>query len=456
MAKPVSIKADDVFAQFLIWPPGQRNKLNTANLILDFQRTNQELLNFLDITITCVGNDRNSKMECMTSRYVGAIPTVVFGGEAGGDIFVYPGRMSGSGEQALSELTSILLLLDEDIQPEFYPSQPLKNAFALRPPLYYEAIKYLRLYQRAIPVRWRKFRTERRSYPYPKGSTDWEAYAQNLSTPQNWTRFPARDSVLTVNHPEWQELKYVFELAAAELMRPSAPQKLRTQYAHLIQELGLRTKDIPAREPHAIREHVSDPVVIKELKRQANILLTRRTTQCTAWRIDVAKVFELYVQLVLKQALQQFGWGDCLYANARFSGAGQIPPWGLQYLEPDIVINHEDVMLIADAKYKSNLFAKSNRNDPIHKETHRHDLHQLLAYCAFAPQKDKLAMLVYPYNEVYVQELSYQDPFAHTKNTVLLVGLPFEADHVAETVRKVKEEILQPYLTRYMEEQKHE
>lgn len=469
MPQAESVPAITVFRQFLIWPKSKRKKLTPANLIIDFQRTNQELLDFLDLKISYIGHEKNGKMTYQSSRYVGAIPTVVAGGIQGGDIFIYPRFVKRQpttedttaavdaqpDSDALTQLTSILLLLDAEIEPEFYPSQPLKNPMALRPPLYYEAIKFLLLYEQALRVQWRKFRSECREYSYPKGSTDWGKYAQRYADPRKQLSFPARDSVLTVNHPEWQEMKYVFELAAQELTSFSAPSTLRIRYSGLIRELEIKTKEIPARKPLVIKEHVADPAIIKELKRQAQMLLERRTNYCTAWRIDVAKVFELFTQHVLREALKLYGWHSGLHANAKFQAKGHLPPWGLKYLEPDMVICHDDVVIIADAKYKPNLITGRLASEVL-KETHRHDLHQILAYCSFAPQKNKLAMLVYPHRRVSAQKISYQDPFFRTKNTILLVGIPFDANEVEKTIQEVKEQIFQKYLSPYMEEQSHE
>ena len=60
------------------------------------------------------------------------------------------------------------------------------------------------------------------------------------------------------------------------------------------------------------------------------------------------------------------------------------------------------------------------------KKTHRHDLHQVLAYCSFAPQPNKLAILCYPASEQRKVRFSYRLPLSApmaAENTILMLGL---------------------------------
>ncbi|WP_299352577.1 hypothetical protein [uncultured Porphyromonas sp.] len=42
-------------------------------------------------------------------------------------------------------------------------------------------------------------------------------------------------------------------------------------------------------------ERASDPIVVREVKRLANVILRNKRTQRRAWRIDYAILFERYV-----------------------------------------------------------------------------------------------------------------------------------------------------------------
>ena len=74
---------------------------------------------------------------------------------------------------------------------------------------------------------------------------------------------------------------------------------------------------------------------IKEVKYQANTLLQKGTTSCVAWRIDMAKLFERYVQYVVSKSLR--GFDSNVMSNYKIRGKGQIAQWGLKHLEPDMI-----------------------------------------------------------------------------------------------------------------------
>ena len=360
-----------------------------------FQTKNRALLEFLGI-YTEVNNYGNSvSLQYRTSNYVGAIPTVLPDGSQGGDLQVYPHLGNGTQEDGMVQLTELLHLIDQTVAPEFIDSLPLRNQLEMQPPLFYEAIKYIDLYQKALQLHWRKFLVEKKQFPYPKGATDWNKYAKQFANPEKRLVFPTHDNVLSVNHTEWQQLKYVFQLAASELTSTKTPRLIRARYQYVVQEISQKTKEILPKQTINIPIHASDPMPIKALKQQAEVILSRQKIACTAWRIDIAEVFERFVQYVLSHAAQRsFCSAKCI-SNQKFIGKSHVPAWGLKHLEPDILITVENQLIIADAKYKANMYALGQASD-ILKETHRHDLHQILAYCAFAPQQDKLALLCYP------------------------------------------------------------
>lgn len=69
-------------------------------------------------------------------------------------------------------------------------------------------------------------------------------------------------------------------------------------------------------------------------------------------------------------------------------------------LVPDFVLEAPDFTLVADAKYKRHLeeFATYSRHEVAEKtrESHRADVHQVLAYCSLFWSKRNVALLVYP------------------------------------------------------------
>ena len=95
---------------------------------------------------------------------------------------------------------------------------------------------------------------------------------------------------------------------------------------------------------------------------------------------------------------------------------------------------------MSDAKYKANYYA-SNLASEILKETHRVDLHQILAYCAFEPQSTgKAGILFYPANEMGYRVIGYSaNRLGGATNKIILCGLPFGIKEMETAPQQLKE-----------------
>ena len=163
--------------------------------------------------------------------------------------------------------------------------------------------------------------------------------------------------------------------------------------------------------------------------------MQKGTTSCVAWRIDMAKLFERYVQYVVSKSLR--GLDGNVMSNCKIQGRGQIAQWGLKHLEPDMIIKCNSKIYMADAKYKAHYYA-FGQNSEILKETHRADLHQLLAYCSFSPEKNKTGILFYPSSICSCKKINYLEQLGGINNTVYLFGIPFGINGIDDSVNVVK------------------
>ena len=154
-----------------------------------------------------------------------------------------------------------------------------------------------------------------------------------------------------------------------------------------------------------------------------------------AWRIDMAKLFERYVQHVVTMSL--IGLDGTAISNSKIQGRGQLSQWGLKYLEPDIIVKCNSNYFMADAKYKANYYAIGQSSETL-RETHRHDLHQLLAYCSFSPEKNKTGILFYPSNSPSCRKISYLEQLGGINNTVYLYGIPFGINGIDISINAVR------------------
>jgi 5-methylcytosine-specific restriction endonuclease McrBC regulatory subunit McrC len=182
--------------------------------------------------------------------------------------------------------------------------------------------------------------------------------------------------------------------------------------------------EFPEKLTNELKVHFSDPVIIKYLKAQGNKILKRNFEEITAWRIDFSLLFEKYVQFVFTQVSSEIGAIQLNnYKIRRVSY--DSPPWSLNYLEPDIILMKNNMDIVVDVKYKSHLFNLQNITEEL-KEEHRKDVHQLLAYTTFTRNKNKIAILCYPYIKEYITYLDYISPVSNIKTKILLLGVPLK------------------------------
>ena len=262
--------------------------LETA--VQKFLLLNKRMLDFLGIEVFINGTGRDFTLRFKTSSRIGAVPIrMPYDGIAHKDFQVLP--RFDSNKDAFAELTQILSVLEYSIRPEYFDGEPLTLPLQLRPPLYYEAAKYVELFEKAHKFAWVKFEVISREHDNPKSNTNWAKHAERAADPLKVLQFPSRDSIFSTNHKEWQELKYVLELAQSIIINPHVPASIRFKYQERVRSLHRKVVGISARKTSYIQIHASDPPCIKSLKAQANVLLQKESTECMAWRIDMAETY---------------------------------------------------------------------------------------------------------------------------------------------------------------------
>lgn len=399
-----------------------------------FLLLNKKMFSFAGIALEMNGTGSDLSINFKTAGYIGAIPVrMPYDGIAHKDFHITP-RFDNS-NNAFSDLTQLLSKLDYSISPEYANGAELSQPLQLRPPMYYEAAKFIELFETAHKQNWVKFEVVKQNHRFPKSNTNWPKYAESNYDPRKSLLYPSSDSILSKNHSEWQQLVYIFEIAKSIILKQNVPESIRYKYRDKIISLEKKTDSIKPLITNDIAIHASDPHSIKEVKRQANILLQKGSTSCVAWRIDMAMLFERYIQYIVTRSL--IGLNGTVISNSKIKGRGQIAQWGLKYLEPDMIIKYNSNIYMADAKYKAHYYA-FGQNSEILKETHRSDLHQLLAYCSFSPGKNKTGILFYPSNTPKWRKINYTERLSGINNTVYLYGIPFGINEIDKSINEIR------------------
>ena len=182
---------------------------------------------------------------------------------------------------------------------------------------------------------------------------------------------------------------------------------------------------------------MSDPLIIKQLKELANIILNNKTNEKLAWRMDYAEFFERYVQYLLGDVAKKKGAREIDNPHYGIQVSNR-PSWGLNYLEPDLILQKTQEQVVVDAKYKSHIFNWNESSDDL-KDTFRHDFHQILAYCSLNTMTTKQAMLVYPFSDFTYHKMTVKSPLTHSEAEVFLVGIPLEKSKMEEVKKELNE-----------------
>lgn len=416
--------SSDKFKQTWRW--SDRSMESVMQRFIDL---NQKNLSYLGIVSGIETINGKPSVKLTSSKYIGAIPIISpMNGKAVGDLVV-TGRF---GENA----GELITLLDSSIKPEYSDEFYLVQDFQMTPPIFIECCKYIDTYLEAERLKWQKFTNITKTEHQPSGSTLWNEYAQrNAINPLEFSIFKNKCNILTTNHPEWAQLNYVLKIAIGELESTRAPIRTRSIYASRIAQLKFRLKNRAVQPTDMINKRMSDPLVIKNLKDLASIILNNRSNEKLAWRMDYAEFFERYVQYLIGDVAKKKGAHEINNPHYGIS-VKKRPQWSLRYLEPDIILQKNAEQVVVDAKYKSHIFNWDDDSDEL-KETFRHDFHQILAYCSMNLMSTKQGMLVYPFSDFACHKMKVNSPITHSEAFIYLVGIPIEKKRIEEVKDKL-------------------
>jgi hypothetical protein len=400
------------------------DKRYPSELFQKFIRYNKVGFEFLKLNVV----EENGKLNIISNEFVGAIPIYSpIDGKPMGDLIITP-RFSDS-KNAFEQIIELLPQIESTIKPDFLDTHLLSSGVNANPPLYYEATIFIDLFEKSIKSKWQKFQSKDIIFASPLSSTKWDKYAYLSTDPYKSLNYPARVNILTYDHREWQQILNVYDIAVKEVISTSTPSRIKIQYRDKLNRLNSLTAGINRIKKSHLSIKAADPILIKRLKKQGNIILNSSYSEAKAWRIDFNEFFERYCQYIFETLAKEIGgktYSNLSY-NAHFTKTRPI--WSLSKLEPDILFVKDGHMFSIDSKYKAHMFNIYSNSSTL-KETHRSDLHQLLAYNSFDQNKNKIGFLVYPSQEINSIKTKYTNRFNNLTNTVFFYGLPIGKKHL--------------------------
>jgi hypothetical protein len=248
----------------------------------------------------------------------------------------------------------------------------------------------------------------------PRGRILWSRYRTESLARGHWDRVPCRFPDLESDPRLRRAIRWTLERLHRDLVavgrNDSVSMALAALAVRLIERLANVTPLMPRRDElgRAGASRLVDEVVRHGLEAMAWIVEERglgggRELDGLAWQLPLDRLWESYVEAVARREAALNG-GD-----VRVGRLGQtIFPlhWtdpthrSLGHLVPDIVVQRGRSVQVIDAKYKAHLSELDasgwHRFADEQRESHRADLHQILAYASLYDAEEITATLVYP------------------------------------------------------------
>ena len=386
---------------------------------------NKKAFDFIGITPSIIQHDRQLSLSINTSNYIGTVPLV---SPKNGKL-ICSINVVGRYDEEIGELLS---LMQDRVQPEYSPTLKIPESLE-KPPIYLECCRYIDTYLQAIKYKWNKFTNQVKVQRVPSSGTQWSTYAQNIATsPLDFLIFHNKCNMLSADHKEWKQLSYVLSLCINVLESSKTPIRARSTYHEKITYLKRVLAEISIEPVNCFALRMADPIVIKQLKEIGNTILNGNSDDTIAWRVDYSNFFEKYVQYILSDVARKAG--ACIYNNQHIPiRADNRPKWGLAYLEPDVVLQKNDIQYIVDAKYKSHIFNWNESTETL-KDDFRKDLHQVLAYSSFSRSEHKNIVIIYPFVDFKKHSMRITSPLNSCAADVQMIGIPISKSSLKETI----------------------
>jgi hypothetical protein len=249
----------------------------------------------------------------------------------------------------------------------------------------------------------------------PRGRILWTEYIRTSLRSGNWHRLPCQFPDLSKDRVLRAAIKWTLERTRLSLISAGERDPIATSLAQRISVLLVQLQDIKALEPRVVeleRRFANRLPGIASLRfglqaigwvADERGLGGGREMDGLAWQLPLEVLWESHVEARvraeeavrggdvrsgrLRQTVLPLNWSDPSYKS-------------LGHLVPDIVIRRGNAIQIVDAKYKAH-FAELDESSwheftTDARESHRADIHQVLAYASLFDSRDITATLVYP------------------------------------------------------------
>ena len=381
-----------------------------SSLCEQFISKNQGLLNSFDVSVEPVISKKDLKLRIKTGLITGAIPMLSpTSGRPDYGLVITP-RFEWPG------IGSMLSKMGWRITPTLLNLPYLPGTERKIPPWVLSTVVLSRL-KIWLEHLDRKFEYKTDTLSFPKGTVNWQLYAQRYFSTAQALNIPCRYPDLNDNKQAKSLIHYVLRkqlnslesqrsfggvvldlivLCNSLIQQVSTNAPIKPSYQNL-QKLtsGLTNTEIFQKGLEAIEWTVDE-----------RGLAGLSDLEGLPWMLPMDSFFEAWVETIGFHITRNFG-GNIKVGRKRETLSPirwDKPIQGTQkFLLPDVIIEKDDFTIIFDAKYKRH-WEDITENEWIRvrndlQEQHRQDILQILAYSSLNSAKRVIACLVYPCRE---------------------------------------------------------
>ncbi len=286
----------------------------------------------------------------------------------------------------------------------------------------------------------------------PRGQIVWAKYLSDSLVKGKWHHLPCRFPDLATDPLLRRHIRWTLERIHRDILGTGGNDPIALNLGALAIQLLYLLDDVtpimPRREEldrYKIKSPIIGEIIRQGIEAIAWIVDERglgggNERDGLAWVLPLEKLWEGYVESIYKKEVSETGGevkvgrlGETIFPLNWSNSTHRT----LGHLVPDIVIRRANSIQIVDAKYKAHLAEIDEMGwyqmEQEIKDTHRADLHQILAYAALYDAEEIIATLVYPLRQsTYLSLLerkkdrSYANLYHGGRHIKLeLRGLPF-------------------------------
>lgn len=249
----------------------------------------------------------------------------------------------------------------------------------------------------------------------PRGTVLWNRYTSESLVRGAWHKLPCRFPDLSVDPLIRSHVRWAVERVRGDLLRVGSTEPIAAALVRLASRLLEQLMDVLSAKPRSMQldRLASSRTLMNAALRQGLQALGwvvderglggGQEMDGLAWQLPLEDLWERYVEAKVRDEVAREG-GEVTVGRLRQT----VFPlhWStntvrsMTHLVPDIVVRRGRTLRVVDAKYKAHFaeldeHAWTRLTDDV-RETHRADIHQILAYASLYDADEVTATLVYP------------------------------------------------------------